>query len=149
MGSLKTCRHASSLRNTDLSRTVMPLLEKHFLLIRSSKADLQQVILNLRTIHMVVFLFCQQTDIAPVAEPIIIERNVDCAKRLGDGQLHSKGGRVLPVVLHGVGKDVLLIVSTAIVFTEELLGLQSHVGGGPLHPAHEHGDWGPTGRRSS
>ena len=65
-------------------------------------------------------------------------------------------GSVLPVVLHGVGEDVhvvfqlvldvpfqqdLLIVSTAIVFTEELLGLQSHeVGGGPLHPAHEHGD---------
>ena len=81
--------------------------------------------------------------VAPAAKPIIILRNVDCS-------------RVLPVVLHGVGEDVhvvfqlvldvpfhqdLLIVSAAIVFTEELLGLQSHeVGGGPLHPAHEHGD---------
>jgi len=54
-----------------------------------------------------------------------------------DGQLRSKGGRVLSVVLRGVGEDVrvvlqlvldvpfhqgLLIVSAAIVFTEELLG---------------------------
>ena len=63
---------------------------------------------------------------------------------------------VVVVVLCGVGEDVrvvlqlvidipfhqdLLIVSAAIVLTEELLGLQSHeVGGGPLHPTHEHGD---------
>ena len=59
------------------------------------------------------------------------------------------------MVLHGVGEDVqvfqlvldvpfhqdLLIFSTDNVFTEELLGFESHeVGGGPLHPAHEHGD---------
>jgi hypothetical protein len=63
---------------------------------------------------------------------------------------------ILSVVLRGVGEDVrvvlqlvldvpfhqdFLIVSAAIVFTEELLGLPSHeVGGGPLHPTHEHGD---------
>ena len=103
-----------------------------------------------------VMLVLLPGDVAPIAEPIVIERNVDCAKRLSDGQLSSKGGRVLSVVLCGVGEDVrvvlqlvldvpfhqdLWIVSAAIVFTEELLGLQSHeVGGGPLHPAHEHGD---------
>jgi hypothetical protein len=82
MGSLQTSNHVNpeevdhwpapeeshsvldSLMNTDLSHnTVLPLFEKIFLLIRSSKVDLQQVILNLRTIHIKTLVPLHNLDI--------------------------------------------------------------------------------------